>query len=115
MLIVTAVCFVGIVMLGTQVSRVLSTVGASVGPAAGDAYPGTNAGNPGTNEGGQDSNPNGGGNAHRPPPALLLRMRGDHDESVLRLGVHHRDGSGVSAAGWVGEQHDAAAQQAVDR
>jgi hypothetical protein len=62
-LIVTAVCFVGIVMLGTQVSRVLSTVGASVGPNSGDAYPGTNAGNPGTAVGGQDSNPNGGDEA----------------------------------------------------
>jgi len=58
--IVTAVCFGGIVMLGTQVSRILSTVGASVGPGAGEAYPGANDGNPGTKEGDPGSNPNGG-------------------------------------------------------
>jgi hypothetical protein len=77
--LVTAFCVVAVVLMGTQVSRILSTVGASVGPHdngvvqeggdSGAADPGSNPGDAGA-EGG-------GGNADQVSAAVLDAARPD--------------------------------------
>ena len=95
-------------MLGTQVSKILSTVGASVGPGAGDANPGTNAGNPGTNEAGADSNPNGGEAA----TAVAASLR-EHARRGPPGSPDHQDGQITIQVGAIGPAVEKVTEQIV--
>ena len=82
---VLAVCVVAVALLGTQVSKILSTVGASVGPPgvgnvdegqdSGNQGPG--AGNPGDDQGGADPGGGGGSGGQQASASMLDAARPD--------------------------------------